>query len=169
MIAHPPHPRRKGRHLCGGVPGPSQGRVHHHQYHCQSCHPGASGETVTPCWRTGKDKVWGSREVSLSKDMSPPPPTFQVIPTKAHIFVPGLGELSIGEPISTRDEKHHQLLIRDLVWESSSETLEFLPLKGFHLLLQRFVQSHMKHFNWALVVSHLYAGQWIINILKFDF
>lgn len=167
MIAHP---LPQGRHLCGGVPGPSQGRVHHYQYHCQSCHPGASTETqshqageqeTTRCGGAGK-----SHSVKTWVLLHPHSKWYQ---PRAHIFVPGLGDLSVGEPISTRDGKHHQLLSRDLVWASSSETLEFPPLKGFHLLLQRFVQSHMKHFNWALVVSHLYAGQWIINIHKFDF
>lgn len=167
MIAHP---LPQGRHLCGGVPGPSQGRVHHYQYHCQSCHPGASTETqshhaveqeTTRCGGAGK-----SHSVKTWVLLHPHSKWYQ---PRAHIFVSGLGDLSVGEPISTRDGKHHQLLSRDLVWASSSETLEFPPLKGFHLLLQRFVQSHMKHFNWALVVSHLYAGQWIINIHKFDF
>lgn len=49
------------------------------------------GNTVTSCWRTGKDKVEGSREVSLSKDMSPPPPTFQVIPTKGSYLCSWIG------------------------------------------------------------------------------
>ena len=49
------------------------------------------GNTVTPCWWTGNDKVWGSREVSLSEDMSPPPSTFQVIPTKGSYLCSWIG------------------------------------------------------------------------------
>lgn len=133
MIAHPPHPHRKGRHLCGGVPGPSQGRVHHHQYHCQSCHPGASGETVTPCWRTGKDKVWGSREVSLSKDMSPPPPTFQVIPTNGSYLCSWIGWAQYW-----RTNQHQR-------WEASSVADQRFSMR---VLFWNFRISSLKRFSF---------------------
>lgn len=160
LLPHPVIDQLPREVLTWGVPGQSQGRAQHHQHHGQSCHPEASGETqMQHAGEQERTVCEGSRQVPLKWVLWPSSTHIPNNTTQGPLYLlldwvkPALANQStsvVNSIICCWSEIHYECPLLKPRISSSEEIFLIKYFKGLTQLLP-------KYFNWAPIVSHLFA------------